>query len=101
MNEKQNIVNGNINSNLFTRFPTAVAQSPHMWKVGCLNPVRDNPVIKTGSDSSTAKRSATVVSAWVPGYDNYERMPRVPVGGKLKNPHYAIATIAEFAALHQ
>ena len=33
-----------------------------MRKVGCSNPSRDSPNSKTGSDGSTAKHSATVVS---------------------------------------
>ena len=41
----------------------AVAQSVRV--VGCSNSTGDRPVIKTGSDSSIAKRSSTVVGFFV------------------------------------
>ena len=37
-------------------------------EVGCSNPSRDSPSRKTGSDSSTAKRSAIGVSVIINGY---------------------------------
>ena len=48
-------------------------------KVVCSNPSRNRP--KTGSDSSTAKRSTIGVSvSRVLEDDHYKRMPRVTVG---------------------
>ena len=42
---------------------------------------RQTLVVKTGSDSSTAKRSAMVWVSLVLQDDNYKQMPRVTVGG--------------------
>ena len=41
---------------------------------------RQTLVVKTGSDSSTVKRSAIGVSIMVLGDDHHKRMPRVTVG---------------------
>ena len=43
--------------------------------------LRDRPKsLKTGSDSSTVKRSAIDMSVRVLGDDHYKRMPRVTIG---------------------
>ena len=40
-----------------------VERSPRMWKIGVRSSVKTNPsLLKTGSDSFTAKRSASGVS---------------------------------------
>ena len=46
------------------RWCTGLERSPRMRKAGCSNPSRDIllKVVKTGSDSSTAKHSALGVS---------------------------------------
>ena len=41
-------------------------RSPRKRKVACSNPTSDKPVVKTGSESSTAERSALGVSVTGP-----------------------------------
>ena len=50
------------------RWRSRFERSPRKRKVGCSNPSRERPleVVKTGSDSSTAKRSAAGVSVTGP-----------------------------------
>ena len=53
---------------------------PCKRKVGSSNPAAKDLSRKTGSDSSTVKRSAIGVMSRVLGDDHYKWMPRVTVG---------------------
>ena len=52
--------------------------SPRMPKIGVRSPVEQTYVVETGSDSSTAKRSASGVNDF--GDDHYKGLTSVTVG---------------------
>ena len=80
-----------------------VERSPRMREIGVRSPVATDlsrkKLLKTGSDSSTSKRSALGVSVTGP-----RRCPCRSGCGTLKNPHCSMAMSAEhrskFAALY-
>ena len=78
-----------------------IDRSSRMREIGVRSPVATDLSWKTGSDSSTAKRSATDVSVKVLVDDHYKRYARVAVGVA----RCLMAMIAEhrskIAALHQ
>ena len=67
-----------------------VERSPHVREIGVRSPVATDPVVKTGNDSSTAKRSATGVCI-----TGTRRCPCCSRCGTFENPHCSMAMSAE------
>ena len=87
----------------YRRGGVEVELSPRVPEIGVRSPFVT--VVKTGNDSSNAKRSAIGESVTGPRDDHNKWMPCHSKCCTLKNPHCSMAMSAEhrskFAALHQ